>query len=264
MNRGSALERLVNIMARLRSEEGCPWDRKQTRETLKPYLIEEAYELLEAIEKNDPHQIKEELGDLLFQIIFHCQIARERGEFDVWDVLESITEKMLNRHPHVFGDDRIKDASQVIQRWEEHKKREGKLKDSVLEGIPAALPSLLRAHRVQERASRVGFDWNKREEVYEKLKEELREFEAALESGNRDEIESEMGDLLFSLVNISRFSGINPEDALRRTTDKFIKRFRFIEEEARKQGKHISELTLSEMDNLWEEAKLLNEKKHNQ
>jgi tetrapyrrole methylase family protein/MazG family protein len=264
MNRDSAFERLVNIMVRLRSENGCPWDKEQTRETLKPYLIEEAYELLEAIEKNDPHQIKEELGDLLFQIIFHCQIASEQGEFDVWDVLESITEKMLNRHPHVFGDDKIKDSSQVLQRWEEHKKREGKLKDSVLEGIPAALPSLLRAHRVQERASRVGFDWSKREKVYEKLKEELREFEAALEEGSKDEIESEIGDLLFSLVNISRFSGINPEDALRRTTDKFIKRFKYIEEEARKQGKHVSELTLSEMDNLWEEAKLLNEKKDNQ
>lgn len=264
MNRSSAFERLVNIMARLRSEEGCPWDKEQTRETLKSYLIEEAYELLEAIEENDPHQIKEELGDLLFQIIFHCQIASERGEFDVWDVLESITEKMLNRHPHVFGDDKIMDSSQVLQQWEEHKKREGKLKDSVLEGIPVALPSLLRAHRVQERASRVGFDWSRREEVYDKFKEELREFEAAFEAGNRDEIESEIGDLLFSLVNISRFSGINPEDALRRTTDKFIKRFRYIEEEARKQGKHISELTLTEMDNLWEEAKLLKKKKDNQ
>ncbi len=250
-----SFERLVNIMARLRSEKGCPWDREQTRQSLKPFIIEEAYELLEAIEKEEPDQIKEELGDLLFQIIFQCQIASERGEFDIWNVIEAITEKMLNRHPHVFGKDRVDDSAQVLKRWEEHKRREGKLRESVLEGIPAALPSLLRAQRVQERASRVGFDWQKTEEVSDKLREELREFEEALQKGDREEIESEIGDLLFTIVNISRFSGINPEDALRRTTEKFISRFRYIEEEARKKARELTDLTLTEMDALWEKAK---------
>ncbi len=260
MSSNFSFERLVEIMDRLRSEEGCPWDREQTRESLKPFLIEEAYELLEALEENAPEKIKEELGDLLFQIIFHARIAKEKGEFDIRDVLEHITEKMLSRHPHVFADDRVTSSEEVIDRWEEHKKREGKLKESVLEGIPRCLPALLRAQRIQERASRVGFDWERAEDVYDKLQEELTELKKAIESADQQEIENEIGDLLFSIVNISRFLGINPEDALRKSTDRFMNRFRYIEQNAKKRGKRLSDLSLREMDELWEEAKRTRQK----
>ena len=242
-------------MDRLRDKNGCPWDREQTRESLKPFLIEEAYELLEAIEENSPGQIKEEIGDLLFQLIFHARISEELGEFDIRDVLDSITEKMVSRHPHVFGNLDLESTEEVVQRWEEHKKREGKLRDSVLEGVPRALPSLLRAQRVQERASRVGFDWKEAGGVLEKIEEELEEFREAVRSGEGKRMEEELGDLLFSIVNLSRFVNINPEEALRRTTDRFIRRFRYIETGARAMGRKLDELSLEEMDRLWEEAK---------
>lgn len=248
-------ERLVSIMDRLRDKNGCPWDREQTRESLKPFLIEEAYELLEAIEENSPEKIKEEIGDLLFQLIFHARISEELGEFDIRDVLDSITQKMVSRHPHVFGNLNLESTEEVVQRWEEHKKREGKLRDSVLEGVPRALPSLLRAQRVQERASRVGFDWKEAGGVLEKIEEELEEFREALRSGEGRRMEEELGDLLFSIVNLSRFVNINPEEALRRTTDRFIRRFRYIETGARAMGRELDELSLEEMDRLWEEAK---------
>ncbi len=248
-------ERLVSIMDRLRDKNGCPWDREQTRESLKPFLIEEAYELLEAIEENSPEKIKEEIGDLLFQLIFHARISEELGEFDIRDVLDSITQKMVSRHPHVFGNLNLESTEEVVQRWEEHKKREGKLRDSVLEGVPRALPSLLRAQRVQERASRVGFDWKEAGGVLEKIEEELEEFREALRSGEGKRMEEELGDLLFSIVNLSRFVNINPEEALRRTTDRFIRRFRYIETGARAMGRELDELSLEEMDRLWEEAK---------
>ncbi|GBE01496.1 nucleoside triphosphate pyrophosphohydrolase [bacterium BMS3Abin08] len=248
-------ERLVSIMDRLRDKNGCPWDREQTRESLKPFLIEEAYELLEAIEENSPGKIKEEIGDLLFQLIFHARISEELGEFDIRDVLDSITEKMVSRHPHVFGNLDLESTEEVVQRWEEHKKREGKLRDSVLEGVPRALPSLLRAQRVQERASRVGFDWKEAGGVLEKIEEELEEFREAVRSGEGKRMEEELGDLLFSIVNLSRFVNINPEEALRRTTDRFIRRFRYIETGARAMGRKLDELSLEEMDRLWEEAK---------
>jgi len=248
-------ERLVSIMDRLRDKNGCPWDREQTRESLKPFLIEEAYELLEAIEENSPDKIKEEIGDLLFQLIFHARISEELGEFDIRDVLDSITEKMVSRHPHVFGNLNLESTEEVVQRWEEHKKREGKLRDSMLEGVPRALPSLLRAQRVQERASRVGFDWKEAGGVLEKIEEELEEFRKAVRSGEGKRMEEELGDLLFSLVNLSRFVNINPEEALRRTTDRFIRRFRYIETGARGMGRKLNELSLEEMDRLWEEAK---------
>jgi tetrapyrrole methylase family protein/MazG family protein len=246
---------LVKIMDALRAEDGCPWDREQTRQSLKPFLIEEAYELFEALEEDSPDKIKEELGDLLFQIIFHARIAKERGEFDINDVIRDISDKMVSRHPHVFGEMKLETTDEVLERWEEHKRREGKLKNSVLEGLPKSLPTLLRAYRVQERASNVGFDWERLGDVVSKLEEEIVEFKDALMKGKRDEIEDELGDIFFTLVNLSRFVGINPDDALRKTITKFVHRFRYIETVARKEGKSPSEYTLEEMDRLWEEAK---------
>jgi tetrapyrrole methylase family protein/MazG family protein len=248
-------QELLKIMERLRGEKGCPWDREQTRDSLKPYIIEEAYELVEAIEEGAPSKIKEELGDLLFQIVFQCQIAKEAGEFGFPDVIRNIGEKMIARHPHVFGDAEYKTTDEVLVHWEEQKKREGKLRTSILEGVPKALPALLRARRLQDRAAGVGFDWERAEDVFKKLDEELGEFKEALETKNRDEIEDELGDIFFMLVNISRFIGVNPEDALRRTISKFIHRFRHIEMKAAEQGRKLSEMTLSEMDRLWDEAK---------
>jgi tetrapyrrole methylase family protein / MazG family protein len=249
------LEELHKIMEALRGDKGCPWDKEQTRESLKPYIIEEAYELFEAIEENDPEHIKEELGDLLFQIIFQCQIAKERAEFDMSDVIGKIGEKMISRHPHVFGNTTCSTSDEVVAQWEVQKKREGKLRESILEGVPKTLPSLLRAHRLQKRAAGVGFDWEKTEDVLKKLDEELQEFKEALETKNKDMIEDELGDIFFMLVNISRFIGVNPEDAHRRTISKFIHRFRYIEMKAAEQAKKLSDMTLDEMDQLWDEAK---------
>jgi tetrapyrrole methylase family protein/MazG family protein len=245
---------LVEIMRRLR--KGCPWDRKQTRDSLKPFLVEETYEVLEAIEEGRPEGIKEELGDLLFQIIFHAEIARERGEFDIDDVIEGISEKMRSRHPHVFGGGaELETAEEVLEQWEVKKREEGKLRRSLLEGVPSAMPSLLRAHRLQARAARAGFDWKRVEDVMDKLEEELGEFRAALAGKDRAEIEDELGDIFFVLVNVSRFVGVNPEDALRRTISKFIRRFRHIEMKAEEAGRDLGGMTLEEMDALWDEAK---------
>ena len=251
----SEFEKLVDIMAALRGEKGCPWDKEQTRESLKPFLVEETYEVLEAIDEGNPEKIKEELGDLLFQIIFHCQVARERKEFDINDVISKITEKMIGRHPHVFGEATYETSEEVLKQWEERKKEEGKSRESILEGIPRELPSLLRAHRIQARASRVGFDWKQVEDVVEKLDEELKEFREALERKDQKEIEDELGDVFFVLVNISRFVGVNPEDALRKTISKFISRFRYIEMKSAEAGKSLSGMSLEEMDALWDEAK---------
>ncbi len=249
------LEELIKIMSDLRGEQGCPWDKEQTRESLKPFIVEEAYEVLEAIDEKKPEAVKEELGDLLFQIVFQCQIAKERGEFDMSDVIEKIGKKMIARHPHVFGDADYKTSEEVLVHWEAQKKREGKQRESILDGVPHTLPSLLRAHRLQDRASRVGFDWEKVEDVLQKLEEELEEFRSALKEKREDEIEDELGDIFFVLVNISRFVGINPEDALRKTISKFISRFRHIEMSAAEMGKRLSDMTLAEMDALWDEAK---------
>lgn len=251
----SEFEKLVGIMTALRGEKGCPWDREQTRESLKPFLVEETYEVLEAIDEENPEKIREELGDLLFQIIFHCQLAKERREFDVNDVVRKISEKMIRRHPHVFGGATYETSEEVLKQWEERKKEEGKSKESILEGIPRELPSLLKAHRIQARASRVGFDWKQVEDVVEKLDEELKEFRDALEKKDQQEIEDELGDVFFVLVNISRFVGVNPEDALRKTISKFISRFRYIEMKAAELGKTLSGMSLEEMDALWNEAK---------
>lgn len=254
MSKGE-FQKLIDIMSALRAEDGCPWDKEQTRESLKPFLVEETYEALEAIDEGKPEKIKEELGDLLFQIVFHCQIAKERNEFDINDVIAKISEKMLERHPHVFGDAKYETSEEVLKRWEERKREEGKIRESILEGIPKELPSLLRAHRIQARAARVGFDWERVEDVLKKLDEELREFGEAITKKNQNEIEDELGDIFFVLVNISRFVGVNPEDALRKTISKFISRFRYIEMKAAESEKSLSEMTLEEMDILWDEAK---------
>jgi len=247
-------DELVEIMHRLR--QGCPWDRKQTRESLKPFLLEECYEVLESLEEDAPKKIREELGDLLFQILFHAEIGRERGEFDIGGVIEGISEKMISRHPHVFEEGReLETAEEVVDQWDRVKKAEGKLKESVLEGVPNAMPSLLRAHRLQARAAKVGFDWDEIGDVLDKVDEELKEFRAALSAKEQSAIEDELGDIFFALVNVSRFVGVNPEDALRRTISKFISRFRHIEMRAGEQGRELSDMTLSEMDALWDEAK---------
>lgn len=249
------IEKLIEIMAALRGPKGCPWDKEQTPESLKPFLVEEAYEVLEAIDEKNPEALKEELGDLLFQIVFHCQIASEQGLFDMSGVIGKIEEKMIGRHPHVFGDADYKTPAEVLVHWEAQKKMEGKQRESVLDGVPATLPSLLRAHRLQDRASRVGFDWDKVDGVIAKLEEELAEFREAFARKNSAEIEDELGDIFFVLVNISRFVKVNPEDALRKTISKFISRFRYIEMSAAEQGRKLSDMTLAEMDALWEEAK---------
>jgi len=248
-------QKLLIIMERLRGEGGCPWDKEQTRESLKPFILEEAYELIEAIDGGDLEKIKEELGDLLFQIVFQCQIAKENKEFEITDVIEKISKKMVARHPHVFGSESYSTADEVMWHWDEHKRREGKLRGSILEGIPETLPSLLRAHRLQDRAAKIGFDWEKIEDVRKKLDEELREFKEALGKKEQEEVEDELGDIFFMLVNMSRFVGVNPEDALRKTISKFISRFRYIEMSAADRGRKLSDMTLEEMDKLWEEAK---------
>ena len=248
-------EELIKIVEKLRGPEGCPWDKEQTRESLKPFLIEELYELLDALDENNSEGIKEELGDMLFQIVLHCQLSKEQGFFDINDVIENITRKMIRRHPHVFGSKNFKTTKEVMTWWEEHKKKEGKSKESVIEGIPKTLPALLKAQKIQHKASRVGFDWERIEDIFKKLDEEINEFKCALGKKNQKEIEDELGDIFFVLVRISNFVGVNPEDALRKTTGKFIQRFRHIEMKASEQGKKLSDMTLEEMDVLWEEAK---------
>ncbi len=253
-------QELLHVMEKLRSEQGCPWDKVQTRASLKPYIIEEAYELIEAIEGNDPDKIKEELGDLLFQIVFQCQIAGEQKEFTMSDVIAGIGTKMVARHPHVFGDTECKTPDEVTRQWEVLKKKEGKLRDSILEGVPRAMSSLLRAHRLQKRAAQVGFDWEKIEDVLQKVDEEMRELKEALQSGKRENIEDELGDIFFMLVNLARFIGVNPEDAHRKTISKFIHRFRYVEMKATEQGRQLSEMTLEEMDRFWDESKAQEQK----
>jgi tetrapyrrole methylase family protein/MazG family protein len=249
------LEKLVKIMAALRGEKGCPWDKEQTRESLKPFIIEEAYEVLDAIDEKNADAVKEELGDLLFQIVFQCRIAEENGEFGLGDVIDGIAKKMTSRHPHVFGDSDIRTSEEVLVKWDEHKKREGKQKESILEGIPKTMPALLRAKKLQDRAAKVGFDWDKIDDVLAKLDEEVNEFKESVKKKQEPEIEDELGDILFMIVNISRFIGVNPEEALRKTISKFISRFRYIEMAAAEKGEKLSDMNLAEMDALWDEAK---------
>ncbi|MFQ5989048.1 MAG: nucleoside triphosphate pyrophosphohydrolase [Candidatus Methylomirabilales bacterium] len=254
---GPLFERLVQIMATLRAPGGCPWDREQTRESLKAFLIEEAYEVLEALDQGGKEKLQEELGDLLLQIVFHAQVAAELGEFTVDEVLEDVTDKLVRRHPHVFGESRAETAVEVLSNWEKLKQAErgGAIQASALSGVPKTLPALLRAQRLQDKASRVGFDWGETSEVLQKVEEELNELKAAM--GKKSEtIEAELGDLLFSLVNLARFLNLNAEEALRKTIEKFTRRFRHIESVIAEQGKSLAESNLEEMDMLWREAKI--------
>ena len=248
-------EELVKIVAKLRSPEGCPWDLEQTRETLKPYLIEEFYELIDALEDDDLEGIKEELGDLQFQIVLQSQLSKEEGRFDINDVIDGISQKMIRRHPHVFGEHRLETASDVAEWWEDHKKKEGKNPESIMDGVPKSMPALVRARQLQMKATRVGFDWEKIEDMFDKLEEELREFREALARKKHDEMEGELGDILFVLVRIANFVNVNAEDALRKTIRKFIKRFKYIEAGASRMGRKVSEMSLDEMEVLWNEAK---------
>ncbi len=250
---GEKFEQLVAIMARLRGRNGCPWDRKQTHESLRQYLLEEAHEVLESIDENNLGGLKEELGDLLLQIVFHAQIAAEEQAFAIGDVLDVITEKLIRRHPNVFGDVEIHTAEEQSINWERIKKNEGKA--SVLDGVPRTLPALARASRLQQKAATVGFDWPDAAPVWDKIDEELRELRAACERKDEAHMEEEFGDLLFSMVNLSRFLGIHPEDALRKTSEKFTRRFQRIEEQLEDSNKEIKEATLDELDALWEKAK---------
>ncbi|RKX96446.1 MAG: nucleoside triphosphate pyrophosphohydrolase [Spirochaetes bacterium] len=245
---------LVRVMERLRAENGCPWDRKQTHESLKPYLIEETYEVISAIDSGNDDELKEELGDLLLQIVFHAQIAKEDGRFDIDDVAKTIVEKLIRRHPHVFGDLKVSGSDEVLQNWEKIKKEEGK--ESIFDGVPEGLPSLLKARRVQEKAKRVGFDWNNIEGTLDKVKEEFDELSEAIKFGKKEKISEEFGDLLFSLVNVSRFLDIDAEDSLRQTIEKFMKRFKSVEKIIKsKGGKDLKNYTINELDEIWEDVK---------
>ena len=251
-------QELLDILARLRSADGCLWDRRQGKRDIGRYLIEEAYEVLDAIDRGTSEELKEELGDLLFQILFLARIAEEEGEFAIEGVLTGIAEKMIRRHPHVFGDRKVKDIEEIKANWEDIKQRvEGKSKDnvSIFDGISPALPALIRAQRMTEEAARVGFDWDSREGVILKIEEELAELKDALVSEERGRIEDEMGDILLSFVNLSRFVGVSAEEALRSSIGKFMHRFAYIEEKLRVQGKEPKGATLREMDDLWNEAK---------
>jgi len=245
---------LVAIMARLRGEDGCPWDRCQTKEDLKPFLIEETYEILEALDRGDDQGLQEELGDLLFHIIFMARIAEEEGAFDIADVTHGVAEKMRRRHPHVFGSSEVSSAHEVEANWARLKAAE-KPRGSLMEGLPLHLPALMRAYRLTQRASHVGFDWDDKDQVWAKLQEELTEFQEALRVGKEEALREELGDILFTLVNLARFIGVDPEDALRRVTNKFAERFTYIEQRLREQGKAPHEASLAEMDALWEESK---------
>jgi len=247
---------LVHIMEKLRGPNGCPWDAKQTDNTIKIYLLEEAYEVLDAIDKHDPKSICEELGDLFFQIIFLSHMADERNEFCLLDVFERIREKMIRRHPHVFGNKKIKDANEVVENWTAIKMKEKNASyNDILNEIPSALPALLRSHRLSERAARVGFDWRNKEEIWKKVKEEFYELSEAIKKGDKKEVEEEIGDILFSLVNLARHWGLNAENILRMTNNKFIERFKKMENELKKDGIDIKDATLEQMDMVWEKIK---------
>lgn len=247
----TAFERLLKIMDELRA--GCPWDQKQTLESLRHLTIEEVYELGDAILDNDLEEVKKELGDILLHMVFYSKIADEQDAFDIADVLNSICEKLIHRHPHIYGDVKVANEEEVKANWEKLKLKEGK--KSVLEGVPKSLPAMVKAQRIQEKARGVGFDWDHEDQVWEKVNEELEEFREACESGDEQHQMEELGDLFFSIINYARFKNINPEEALERTNKKFIQRFQFLETESAKDGKSLSEMTLEEMDHYWNLAK---------
>jgi len=246
-----AFNRFVGITKRLRKD--CPWDREQTHRSIRHSLIEEAYEVVDAIDHDASDELRKELGDLLLHVVFHANIAEEKGEFTLEDVIDGITEKLIFRHPHVFGDAKVENAEHVKRNWEKLKLEEGRT--SLMDGVPNELPALLRAHRLQEKASKVGFDWEKKEDVWKKVEEELHEFQRATGRGVSEEIDGEFGDLLFALVNYARTIGLDAENALRGTIRKFVRRFQYIEQRLGERGRDIRSSTLEEMDALWEEAK---------
>ena len=248
-----AFDRLLTIMDELR--EQCPWDRKQTLESLRHLTIEEVYELGDAILEKDMQEIKKELGDVLLHLVFYAKIGSETNDFDIADVTNSICDKLISRHPHIYGDVVVANEEDVKKNWEKLKLKEGK--KSVLEGVPASLPALVKASRIQEKVAGVGFDWEEPQQVIEKLKEELEELQDEIKVLDTDKMEAEFGDVLFSMINYARFLKINPENALERTNKKFIKRFQYLEEKAKEKNKSLSEMTLAEMDAFWNEAKLL-------
>lgn len=251
-----SFEDLVKIMEKLRSPNGCPWDREQTHKSLIPYLVEETYELVDAVEREDWENLKEELGDLLLQVVFHSQIAKENGKFDVNDVVDSICKKLIFRHPHVFGcRSDIKSSEDVLREWDRFKEKEGKKRDSLLDGIPKSLPAVDYALKLQKRVAKVGFDWDSYKEALDKVLEEVREVKESAEEGNKDKVEEEIGDLLFMVVNLARLLDVNPEIALRKANRKFSERVSYMERKAKELGKSLSEMSLEEMEKLWEEAK---------
>jgi MazG family protein len=246
-----AFERLLNIMDDLRAK--CPWDKQQTFESLRHLTIEEVYELGDAILEKDAENIKKELGDILLHIIFYAKIAAEKNMFDIADVIHRECEKLIHRHPHIYGDKKVENAEQVSKNWEQLKLKEGN--KSVLEGVPASLPSMVKAMRIQEKARSSGFDWETKDQVWEKVLEELNEFKNEAEKENNERTKNEFGDLIFSLINYARFINVNPEEALERTNIKFIKRFKYLENSASENGKKLHDMTLAEMDKIWDEAK---------
>ena len=248
-----AFDRLLSIMDDLRSQ--CPWDKKQTMETLRHLTIEEVYELGDSILDNDLEEVKKELGDVLLHIVFYAKIGSETNDFDIADVCNTICEKLIARHPHIYGDVKVENEEDVKRNWERLKLKEGK--SSVLEGVPNSLPALVKANRIQDKVAGVGFDWEHPDQVWEKLEEELGEFKHEVDEGNMEKMESEFGDVLFSMVNYARFLGINPENALEKTNKKFSSRFKYLEAKAKENNKSLKEMTLAEMDIFWEEAKKL-------
>lgn len=247
------IEELLDVMNALLAPDGCPWDREQTHTSLKRYLVEESYEVLEAIDEADMHKLREELGDLLLQVVFHAALAERANQFDFNQVADTVRLKMIHRHPHVFGNLEISTSDQVMDHWEGFKRKEGK--KSILEGIPKSMPALLRSYKLQEKAARVGFDWPTVDGAVDKLKEEISEFLQAAEGGTSEERTEEMGDILFAVTNIARMSGIEPEDALQRSNDKFVRRFNYIEEKIRQEGELLEKAGLEKLDRYWDEAK---------
>lgn len=250
-NKTESFERLLNIMDDLR--EKCPWDKKQTIESLRILTIEETYELVDAIDAKDMKSLKEELGDIMLHLVFYAKIASEKNEFDIADVLNNVCDKLIARHPHIYGDVQVSGEEEVKANWEKLKLKEGK--KSILQGVPKSLPAVVKALRIQDKAKQVGFEWENIEQVYEKVNEELNELNEVVASNNQDKIEEEFGDLLFALINYSRFLKVDPEAALEKCNRKFITRFRYIEEQAQKLNKPLEEMTLAEMDGYWNDAK---------
>ena len=253
-----AFGKLLDIMDELR--EKCPWDREQTNESLRKLTIEEVYELGDAVLENNVQEIKKELGDILLHIVFYAKIGEEQGSFDIGDVINHLIDKLIYRHPHVFGSTKVTNSDQVIHNWENLKLTEKGRNKRVLEGVPMALPALVKANRIQEKVRGVGFDWEYKEQVWDKVKEELGELEVEVKAGRKKEMEDEFGDLIFSIVNAARLYGIDPESALERTNQKFIRRFNYLEEKTLLKGKSLQEMTLEEMDVYWNEAKKLDKK----